>query len=116
VGAAIRPDTPWSRVEPYSESVDQLLIMSVNPGFSGQNFLPEALPKLTAARKQAERLGSSIDVSIDGGVNPRTALEAAAAGATFFVCGNSVFGEGEVAENLHRLRASVEEGARRAVR
>jgi ribulose-phosphate 3-epimerase len=116
VGAAIRPDTPFARVEPLLERLDQVLVMSVYPGFSGQQFLPEALPKVRAARKRLDSLGSPADISIDGGVVPETAIEAAAAGATFFVCGNSVFHGGDIAENLRRLRSSVEEGARRAVR
>ena len=90
--------------------------MSVHPGFSGQRFIPEVLPKLRAARARLDALGSPADLSIDGGVTPDTAVEAAAAGATFFVCGNSVFHGGDVGTNLARLRASVEEGARRAVR
>jgi ribulose-phosphate 3-epimerase len=116
VGAAIRPDTPFARVDPLLERLDQVLVMSVYPGFSGQQFLPEALPKVRAARERLDALGSPADISIDGGVVPETAVEAAAAGATFFVCGNSVFHQGDVADNLRRLRSSVEEGARRAVR
>jgi ribulose-phosphate 3-epimerase len=116
VGAAIRPETPFSRVEPFVDRVDQVLVMSVHPGFSGQKFIPEVLPKVRAARERLDALGTNADISIDGGVVPATAADAAEAGATFFVCGNSVFHEGDIAENLRRLRASVEEGSRRAVR
>ena len=116
VGAAIRPDTPFARVDPLVEQLDQVLVMSVHPGFSGQKFIPEALPKVRAARARLDALGSAADLSIDGGIGPETAVDAAAAGATFFVCGNSVFQHGDVGENLARLRASVEEGTRRAVR
>ena len=116
VGAALRPDTPFSAVEPIAHQVDQILVMSVHPGFSGQAFLPEALPKLRAARARLDELGRDADLSIDGGVTRETAGEAARAGATFFVCGNSVYGGGPVPENLQRLRAAVEDGARRAVR
>jgi ribulose-phosphate 3-epimerase len=116
VGAAIRPDTPFSAVEGFAERLDQILVMSVHPGFSGQKFLPVALPKVSAARARLDALGSSADISIDGGITPETAAEAAGAGATFFVCGQSVYGDGAVAENLRRLRAAVEDGARRAVR
>jgi ribulose-phosphate 3-epimerase len=116
VGAALRPDTPFARVEPLLDRLDQVLVMSVYPGFSGQKFLPEALPKVRAARERLDALGSRADISIDGGVVPVTATQAAAAGATFFVCGNSVFHGGDVRENLGRLRAAVEEGARSAVR
>jgi len=115
VGAALRPDTPYAAVEPWADQLDQILIMSVHPGFSGQKFLPEALPKIRAARAQLDALGSSADVSVDGGVTVATAGEAAAAGATFFVCGNSTFVGGSVGENLERLRSAVTEGAGRAV-
>ncbi len=116
VGIAIRPDTPFSSIEPFADRVEQLLVMSVHPGFSGQKFIPDVLPKVEAARRRLDAIGSSADVSVDGGITPETAGRAAAAGATFFVCGNSVFSGGPVAENLRRLRSSVEEGARDAVR
>jgi ribulose-phosphate 3-epimerase len=116
VGAAIRPDTPFERVEPLVDRLDQVLVMSVHPGFSGQKFIPEVLPKVRAARARLDAANSGADLSIDGGIVPETAGEAAAAGATFFVCGNSVFHQGDVRANLAHLRASVEEGSRRAVR
>jgi ribulose-phosphate 3-epimerase len=116
VGAAIRPDTPFSRIDPMVERLDEVLVMSVYPGFSGQKFIPDVLPKVRAARERLDGLGSPAPLSVDGGIVPETAVEAAAAGATFFVCGNSVFQGGGVADNLRRLRSSVEEGARRAVR
>ncbi len=116
VGAALRPPTPFSAVEPVGEELDQVLVMSVHPGFSGQRFIPDVLPKVEQARALLDRLGGSADVSVDGGITPETAVLAARAGATFFVCGNSVFAEGHVEENLRRLRAAVEDGAARAAR
>jgi ribulose-phosphate 3-epimerase len=117
VGVAIRPETPFSAVEPFADRVDQFLVMSVHPGFSGQKFIADVLPKVEAARARLDEVGGPKDVSIDGGVNGETAALAARAGATFFVCGNAVFDGGSVRENLGRLRASVEEGAHdRAVR
>jgi len=115
VGAAIRPDTPFSAVEPLVPDLDQVLVMSVHPGFSGQKFIADVLPKVTAARRRIGELGTHADVSIDGGITAETAPAAAAAGATFFVCGNSTFVGGSVATNLARLRAAVEEGAAHAV-
>jgi ribulose-phosphate 3-epimerase len=115
-GIAVRPGTPLSVVEPWMAQVEQLLVMSVEPGFSGQKFRPEVLPKVTAARARLAAIGSRADVSIDGGITVDTAGPAAAAGANFFVCGNSVFAGGPVGENLHQLRAAVEAGAHRAVR
>ncbi len=116
VGAAVRPATPLAALDRVFDRLDQVLVMSVHPGFSGQSFLPEALPKLREARARLDRDGHDTDLSIDGGVTAATAVDAAAAGATFFVCGNAVFAGGEVAGNLARLRSAVEEGAARAVR
>jgi ribulose-phosphate 3-epimerase len=116
VGAAIRPATPFDRVEPLIDSLDQVLVMSVEPGFSGQKFIPQVLPKVTQARARLDKDGRTADVSIDGGITAETAGAAARAGASFFVCGNSVFAGGAVADNLRQLRAAVEEGAQGAVR
>jgi len=116
VGAAIRPPTPFETVEPLLSDLDEVLVMSVHPGFSGQQFIPEVLPKVRSARTSLDVIGSPALISIDGGVTPETATEAARAGATFFVCGNSVFNHsGPVDANLARLRAAVERGARNGV-
>jgi ribulose-phosphate 3-epimerase len=116
VGAALRPDTPFERVVPLVARLDQVLVMSVQPGFSGQPFHPEVLPKVRAARDALDAIGSPADVSVDGGITPATAVAAAEHGATFFVCGNSVFAGGSVGDNLMNLRRAVDEGAGRAVR
>jgi len=116
VGAALKPGTPLEKAVPWIDQVDQVLVMSVEPGFSGQKFIPAVLPKVRSARDQLDAIGSKADVSIDGGITPETAPLASEAGATFFVCGNSVFVGGEVTPNLRSLRRAVEEGSRRAVR
>jgi ribulose-phosphate 3-epimerase len=116
VGAAIKPETPFDAVAPYLDRLDQILVMSVHPGFSGQTFLPEALPKVERARLALDAIGSSADISIDGGVIPSTAEQSARAGASFFVCGNSVFAQGDPATNLRALRESVQRGAADAIR
>ena len=116
VGAALRPDTPFDTVNSLADRLDQVLVMSVHPGFSGQRFLPQVLTKVGEARARLDALGTGADLSIDGGITRETAGDAAGAGATFFVCGNSVYGSGSVAENLRQLRAAVEDGAHRAVR
>jgi len=116
VGAALRPDTPFDAVNSLADRLDQVLVMSVQPGFSGQRFLPQVLTKVGEARARLDALGTGADLSIDGGITRETAGDAAGAGATFFVCGNSVYGSGSVAENLRQLRAAVEDGAHRAVR
>jgi ribulose-phosphate 3-epimerase len=116
VGAAIRPDTPVDRVWPWVDRLDQVMVMGVHPGFSGQKFIPDALPKIRSVRQKLDEIGSSADLSIDGGITTETAFETARAGATFFVCGNSVFGGGSVAENLRALRSAVNRGGSDAVR
>lgn len=116
VGVAIRPDTPVDRVWPWVGQLDQVMVMGVHPGFSGQKFIPGALDKIRAVRDRLDAMGSSADLSIDGGITTETALAAAQAGATFFVCGNSVFGQGTIPENLAALRAAIRRGTERAVR
>jgi ribulose-phosphate 3-epimerase len=116
VGAAVRPDTPVDQLWPWISQLDQCMVMGVHPGFSGQKFIPDALPKIKAVRAKLEDAGSSADLSIDGGITTETAFETARAGASFFVCGNSVFGQGNIAENLAALRAAVERGHDGAVR
>lgn len=115
VGVALKPDSPLDRVAPWLDRLDQVMVMSVYPGFSGQSFIPGVLPKVHEARRRLDEIGSAADISIDGGVTVDTAGPAAREGATFFVCGNSVYAQGEVKENLQRLRRAVDEGARRAV-
>jgi ribulose-phosphate 3-epimerase len=104
------------QVWPWIGRLDQVMVMGVHPGFSGQKFIPGALPKIRAVRERLDAMGSSADLSIDGGITTETALQTAKAGATFFVCGNSVFGYGTVAENLAALRSAVQRGAADAVR
>ncbi|MGI0053401.1 MAG: ribulose-phosphate 3-epimerase, partial [Thermoplasmata archaeon] len=82
-GAALRPDSPLDRIAEVLSEVDQVLIMSVYPGFSGQGFRPEVLPKARAARARLDEVGSPADLSMDGGLTAETIREAAAAGATF---------------------------------
>jgi ribulose-phosphate 3-epimerase len=109
-GIAVRPSTALDAIEPWVDRVEQLLVMSVQPGFSGQAFLPESVGKLATARATLDRIGSPADLSVDGGVNRETAALAARAGATFFVCGDSVFARGSVVDNLKALRTSIEGG------
>jgi ribulose-phosphate 3-epimerase len=112
VGGAIRPDTPLAALDPVFDDLDQVLVMSVHPGFSGQKFIPDVLPKVRDAHRRIQANGRGAYISMDGGLTAETAVAAAEAGTSFFVCGNSVFNAtGTVAENLARLRAAVTEGA-----
>ena len=87
-GLAINPDTPIEAAEPFLQHCDLLLIMSVNPGFGGQKFMPEVLPKMQRAREVA---GDDLLISVDGGVAAGTIGQCAAAGAEIFVAGSSIF-------------------------
>jgi ribulose-phosphate 3-epimerase len=114
-GAALRPETPFARAASLVPHLEQVMVMGVNPGFSGQSFLPAVLPKIREAREAIDQAATGADVSIDGGVTMETGPQCAREGATFFVCGNSVFGQGSVPANLAALRRAVLEGAARAV-
>lgn len=116
VGAALRPETPVDRVLPWIDRLDQVMVMSVHPGFSGQKFLPEILPKMLAVHTRLGEIGSAADISADGGITTATAPEVARAGATFFVCGNSAFAGGDIPTNLAALRRAIQGATGDAVR
>jgi ribulose-phosphate 3-epimerase len=92
VGLAANPDTPFEALEPYLDQVDLVLCMTVFPGFGGQSFIAEVLPKVRQVRKAASAAGLSLDVEVDGGIDEHTVVEAARSGANVFVAGSAVFG------------------------
>ena len=108
VGVAINPGTPAAAVEPVIDLVDLVLVMTVNPGFGGQAFLPEALEKVRRIRAMAG--GRPIDLEVDGGITAETAPSAAQAGANVLVAGSSVFRGGPAAypNAIDAIRAAAE--------
>lgn len=108
-GVVISPDTPFSAMEPWVESCQMVLIMSVHPGFGGQSFMSGVLPKVEAARKWVDFHGLTTDVQIDGGITTETAAQAAAAGANVLVAGSAVFRRDDPAEAIRSLRAAAGE-------
>jgi len=92
VGLAANPDTPFEAVEPFLDQVDLILCMTVFPGFGGQSFIAEVMPKVRQVRRAAETAGLSLDVEVDGGIDEHTVVEAAMSGANVFVAGSAVFG------------------------
>ncbi len=91
-GLVFNPATPLTLAEHVLDKVDRILLMSVNPGFGGQKFIPHTLEKLRQARKMIDESGYDIDLEIDGGVNVQNIREIAEAGARTFVAGSAVFG------------------------
>lgn len=92
-GAVLNPGTSEDTLRYLMEVVDLVLVMSVNPGFGGQTFLREVLPKVSAIRAMIERSGRAIDLQVDGGIGKETVVDAARAGANVFVAGNAVFSD-----------------------
>lgn len=105
VGIALNPDTPASRVKPYVDNLDLILVMSVFPGFGGQRFIRDVLAKVREIRYD---WGFEGDIEIDGGIGPDTIADAAAAGANVFVAGSAVFGADDIPERIRTMRALAE--------
>jgi ribulose-phosphate 3-epimerase len=106
-GLVINPPTPAEAVEPFVELTDMVVVMSVNPGFGGQAFMPEVLPKLERLRKFVDSAGLDTDIEIDGGIDPTTIRSARDAGADVFVAGTSVFQAEDPAAAVEELRKAV---------
>jgi ribulose-phosphate 3-epimerase len=106
-GVALNPSTPVAMLEEVAAEVDQVLVMSVNPGFGGQTFLPRSESKIRAVRAWLDREGSEARVEVDGGIDDRNAARVAAAGADILVAGSSVFGGGSAEHAVRHLRAAV---------
>ena len=105
-GVSLVPSTPASALDYVMDSVDLILVMSVNPGFGGQKFIPSQLEKIRQLRAMINKTGRNIDLEVDGGINPQTAKQAIDAGANVLVAGSAVFG-GKAAEykkNIQLLR------------
>ena len=108
VGVALNPATPLGHLDGILPFVDLVLVMSVNPGFSGQNYIPESTAKVQRVRRQLNALGSSAHLEVDGGVSPSNAMELIRAGADVLVAGSAVFGGGQsVVQNIDALRNAL---------
>jgi ribulose-phosphate 3-epimerase len=106
-GVALNPGTPVEILDNLLDLLDLVLVMTVNPGFGGQAFIDSQLAKIAAVRERIDASGRPIDLSVDGGIKPKTAALAVAAGADGLVAGTSIFqgDAGSYAENIARLRA-----------
>ena len=104
-GVVLNPATPVETVAWVLDLVDIILVMSVNPGFGGQDFLPSQLPKIAALRRLIDGAGRTIRLAVDGGITPKTAPQAIAAGADTLIAGTAVFGASDYAAAIAALRA-----------
>ena len=107
-GVSLNPPTPLSAVDEFIPHVDLILIMSVNPGFGGQSFIPETLPRIAKMRKILDDRRLSAELEVDGGINADNAPDIVEAGATVLVAGNSVFKSREgISRALQKLREAT---------
>lgn len=90
-GISINPETDVSKLEPFLDKADLVLIMTVHPGFGGQSFISECVPKITWVKDWGETNGKSLEISVDGGINPVTGKQCTDAGATVLVAGSALF-------------------------
>ena len=106
-GLVLNPGTPVEALDYVLDELDYVLLMSVNPGFGGQAFIPSALDKLRRVRERIDRSGRAIRLEIDGGVKPDNIGEIAAAGADTFVAGSAIFGQDDYADVVRRMKDAV---------
>lgn len=108
VGISLKPATPPEAVFPWLEKIDLVLVMTVEPGFGGQSFMADQLPKIAAIKREILRRKLHIQLEADGGIDERTVIPTAAHGANLIVAGTSVFGHPEgMAEAIRRLHAAT---------
>jgi len=107
VGLAANPDTPFSAVEPFLDSIDLLLLMTVFPGFGGQSFIAEVMDKVRQAHRVINERGLAVDIEVDGGIDTTTAPIAVDAGANVLVAGSAIFARPEPLVAAHDLREAA---------
>jgi ribulose-phosphate 3-epimerase len=104
---AINPETPASKVSPYLDQVEMVLVMTVNPGWAGQGFIPECLPKVQELAKIVNERHLSIEIEVDGGVKAENIGKCSEAGATAFVAGSAVFKRSDYRKSIEALRKNA---------
>lgn len=103
-GVVLNPATPIETIQHIIGDIDMVLLMSVNPGFGGQSFIPEVLPKIRAVKKMALEKGLTIEIEVDGGVNSETAKQCIESGATVLVAGSAIYNENDRAKAISLIR------------
>jgi ribulose-phosphate 3-epimerase len=113
VGLGVDPDTPYEQFEHYLERIDMLLVMSVHPGFGGQKFMSEVMPKLRRARDEATRRNLSLRFQVDGGIDATTAPVAHDHGADTFVVGSAILAKSDRIEAAREIRSALRDATNR---
>lgn len=108
-GLSIRPGTPLEAVYPYLDRVEMILIMSVEPGFGGQTFMPQAYERISRLRRQIDENGYQVRIEVDGGIGKKNVREVIAAGADICVAGSAVFKKRSISENISYFMKAFEE-------
>ncbi len=106
-GLVLNPATPLHYLDHVMDKVDQILLMSVNPGFGGQSFIPSTMDKVRAARKLIDQSGRDIRLEVDGGINAKNIREIAEAGADMFVAGSAIFNQADYKTAIDALRSEL---------
>ena len=106
-GVVLNPATPLTTLEEILVDIDLVMLMSVNPGFGGQSFIPSSVDKVRRLRVMADKLGVVLDIEVDGGIGPETIGPVVAAGATVFVAGSAVFGANSYAGAIEAMRRNA---------
>jgi len=106
-GLVLNPATSLESIEWLIEDVDLVMLMSVNPGFGGQSFIPSSLDKIRRLRKMIDRRGLKVGIEVDGGIGPDNITEVAEAGANIFVAGSAIFGQPDYREVITRMKAGL---------
>ena len=109
VGIALNPATPVEDIKLVLEEIDLVLIMSVNPGFGGQEFIPFSIPKISQVKKMAEEIGREIEIEVDGGLTLDNVQDVAKAGATILVMGTSIFKAKSINETMAVLKKKLKD-------
>ena len=114
VGLALNPPTPITAAEPFLDQIDLLLVMTVNPGFGGQSFMSECLPKIQQAWDWRQSKGLGYRIEVDGGIDNVTAIECSRMGADTFVSGTGLFKKRNMKLAIHKMREGVEKNRKRS--
>jgi ribulose-phosphate 3-epimerase len=109
-GVSLNPATPADVLEYILDDLDMVMIMTVNPGFGGQAFIPEVIPKIRKVREMIDKRGLDTEIEVDGGIGPDTIAGVASAGADVFVAGSAIFGSENYAETIRLMRDGMSAG------